>query len=375
VARQDSVRSPDLITVIRGRPPYGSRPRIQTFTFRGKVVSFLPASSEVVVVKTTASLGLEDLVMRGLFGAFTIVALISTTLTSETSAQPKTPTGGRASGFGLLGVGYGSSDVTSGLTTLNLAQSQAVQEELKLKDYQKAQIKTLAESVHQTVKSKFQEMHALSEKKRQLKPGDHNPYRDQFLNISRELRSVTDQDLKDKLSGILDRVQHTRLEQIQLQLEGPFALVRPEIIEKLSLDDDQIALISGLIHEVRMLQAQTKGAVSGLIRWSLASRPATNPEDDDPDADGKVVAGRPIDPTVREKMKGFWDKPETKAKMKEFGKQEDIAYKQFMRSVNRILTKRQRAIYQKLIGPPFDLSKVVGGTPWSRTANAEETGQ
>src|SRR5262249_26054700 len=44
---------------------------------------------------------------------------------------------------------------------------------------------------------------------------------------------------------------------------------------------------------------------------------------------------------------------------------------QFTAAANRIMTKRQSAAYKKMLGAPFDLSKIRdGGPPWARNANA-----
>src|SRR5262249_29581464 len=84
--------------------------------------------------------------------------------------------------------------------------------------------------------------------------------------------------------------------------------------------------------------------------------------------------GRFNDPAVRDAMKQFFERPETKAKMAEFQSQDEKINTQFTAAANRILTKRQSAAYKKMQGAPFDLSKIRGGgPPWARNANANES--
>jgi hypothetical protein len=69
-------------------------------------------------------------------------------------------------------------------------------------------------------------------------------------------------------------------------------------------------------------------------------------------------------------MKKFWESPETKAKMKEFLSHDEQIDNRFMAAANRVLSKRQSAAYKKMLGAPFDLSKVRDNPPGARDANA-----
>ncbi len=55
----------------------------------------------------------------------------------------------------------------------------------------------------------------------------------------------------DATTRILTRAQRARFAQIRLQLDGPMAFVRPEVLEKLVLDDDQARAIRDILDEAR----------------------------------------------------------------------------------------------------------------------------
>ena len=79
------------------------------------------------------------------------------------------------------------------------------------------------------------------------------------------------------------------------------------------------------------------------------------------------------DPAVREAMQKFMEQPEVKAKMDDIQAQTDKIQKQLTSAVNRVLGKRQAALYKKMLGAPFDLAQVRGGPggrgPGGRNAN------
>jgi hypothetical protein len=65
-----------------------------------------------------------------------------------------------------------------------------------------------------------------------------------------------------------------------------------------------------------------------------------------------------------EAMRKVMETPEVKAQMEEIQGQEQKLSGQFAAAVNKVLTPRQRTIYKKLLGPPFDRSQMGGGGPW-----------
>ena len=70
---------------------------------------------------------------------------------------------------------------------------------------------------------------------------------------------VLDQDIEKALASILDRGQYGRLKQVQLQVEGINALMRPDMIEKLNLDEFQVEQIRELLDQSRQAQRRARG--------------------------------------------------------------------------------------------------------------------
>ena len=70
--------------------------------------------------------------------------------------------------------------------------------------------------------------------------------------MMREAMDELTQSAEASLGKILDKTQVTRLKQIQLQLQGPGAILREDMMEKLGIDESQIQMLdevrSGLPH-------------------------------------------------------------------------------------------------------------------------------
>jgi hypothetical protein len=192
----------------------------------------------------------------------------------------------------------------------------------------------------------------------------------------REAMNELNQGAEQNLARILDPRQYTRLKQIQLQLEGPSALARPDMVEKLNLDDAQVEQIQGLIEEHRQAQREGFRARGELMKSAMPNLPAPNPGNNGQNGGNRGNRARFNDPAFQEAMKKFWESPETKAKMEEFRNQDEKLNNLFAAAVNRVLTKRQSAAYKKMLGAPFDRSKLggPGGFPWNRRGNANGPG-
>jgi len=219
----------------------------------------------------------------------------------------------------------------------------------------------------------------------------------------REAMDELRQSAEQALAKILSRGQLNRLRQIQLQLEGPSALVRDEIAEKLNLDESQVEGIRELMSERRQAQRESFAARGNIFRQM---RPNNNQNADDGEiaddggnngggnrrnggnanggnanggnANGGNANGgngnggngnggngnrgnnRRFDPEAFRKL---MEQPEVKAKMEEFRGAQEKVESQFAAAVNKVLSPRQRTNYKKMLGAPFDRSK-MGGGPW-----------
>ncbi|MGO9469075.1 MAG: hypothetical protein ACLQVF_33530 [Isosphaeraceae bacterium] len=212
--------------------------------------------------------------------------------------------------------------------------------------------------------------------------GQRDPAAAARFQAMREAMDELRQSTEQALARILSRGQLNRLRQIQLQLEGPSALVRDEIAEKLNLDEFQVEQIRELMGERRQAQRQSFAARGNIFRQM---RPNNQNADGGDNADdggnngggnrrnggnanangangnggnGNRGNNRRPDP---EAIRKFMEQPEVKAKMEEFRGEQEKLESQFAVAVNKVLSPRQRTNYKKMLGPPFDRSKMGGG--------------
>ncbi|MCA9067968.1 MAG: hypothetical protein KDA84_03545, partial [Planctomycetaceae bacterium] len=140
----------------------------------------------------------EEFVMKR--SQFALALLVIVGVTSTVSAQ-----GERGRGFGR------------GLNSSFLLRNEGVQKELKLTEEQS---KTLQEKLRAARGS-----------------------REDFNNLSQEERQKRFTEMAKKtdeaINSVLDEKQKKRLDELQLQMAGPAALVIGEVAEKLNLDQEQ----------------------------------------------------------------------------------------------------------------------------------------
>jgi hypothetical protein len=187
------------------------------------------------------------------------------------------------------------------------------------------------------------------------------------LAAMREAETALDQEAEQALAKILDRGQYGRLKQVQLQVEGIAALLRPDMIEKLGLEEDQVQQIRELAAQGFQAQRENDRALFDMMRTAVP----------DQGNNGRNRGGPNLqDPAAQEAIKAFMDKPETKAKLEQMRTESTKVQNQLIAAVKRILNRRQAAAYKKMLGEPFDVSLLSGGPgqgPGNRPANANPT--
>ena len=152
------------------------------------------------------------------------------------------------------------------------------------------------------------------------------------------------------LLQVLDSGQRSRLEQLQLQADGPYAFIRPEVQDRLRMSAEQVEAVKAIFEQGRQAIAQS----------------ATLP------AGAKPVA-RGLPPSKRVEL----------LKSKDFAYQVENVRKQIvtargstMRGIAEFLNKNQRATFEKMLGEPFEFPKIPDRQPLSdRTAGAAENGR
>src|SRR5262249_51356191 len=126
-----------------------------------------------------------------------------------------------------------------------------VQEELALSDEQKEK---LAKQLETTIQETMQFFQQLGEKKPEEREKELHAYRQK---AHEKLAAFLKDALKPK--------QLERLRQLELQMEGPFALGRPDIQKEMKVTDEQrkqfITLVQEMQQKIEPLvkEAQTKG--------------------------------------------------------------------------------------------------------------------
>ena len=215
--------------------------------------------------------------------------------------------------------------------------------------------------------------------------------RNQQRQMVREAMNELRLTAESSLAKILDKGQVARLKQIQLQLEGPMVVLREDMVEKLQIDKAQYAMIQ----EARTENRTASGAVRrsrGEIMKTAFSRLNPNGANGGQNTGGNANGGggnngngnnangnngrgggrggRNFDP---EAMRKVFEDPQVKAQMEEIQSQEEKLTAQLTNAVYKILGPRQRTLLKKMLGAPFDRSKLGGGGPWGGRGNNPAT--
>ncbi len=186
---------------------------------------------------------------------------------------------------------------------VQILMAPAVQKELKLTDAQKTKVYTLSRTAGQKF-SDFTRAMMLS--------GGNNPQT--IMASGFKLR----QEIDREVAQILDAKQNERLNQIALQAEGPLAVARPEIASKLNINQTQKEYIQQIMLELQQGQRQ----MMMMIRQNA--------------------------------MQGQVD-PDQFAQMREMTanlRQEAV------QQIGKILDKKQKTNFNKMLGEPFDITKL-----------------
>lgn len=214
-----------------------------------------------------------------------------------------------------------------------LLRTPEVQRELKLKS---GQIEKILRIVEQSKSSKktIEEANGKGKGREKGKAKVDDPALKAQEQIVREAMERDFTDLErltdNELNSILDASQRTRLTQIVLRVEGPSAFLTQELIDALVLGPEQLELIRDVLENVKAEQDEYKESQKQAHDLSKATG--------DPDL---------------EKMR----KNQEKSQSRHFSFRLN---NQAMPRISQILTRRQLAIYKRMLGDSFDLSKLTG---------------
>ncbi|MFO0908845.1 MAG: hypothetical protein U0794_10885 [Isosphaeraceae bacterium] len=358
-------------------------------------------------------------------GSTTVREKGSSTTPAEAGAKDPEPQGflgdpkrfTRFGGWGSMGGAIGQ----FGFARSMLVMMPAVQQELKLTAEQKEQVRLWQEESRERGEEWGRKM-------REQNGGETDPFQSndtplaarilQFTSLMSQVTNLA-REGETSLAKILDRNQRQRLNQIALQMEGLSALSRPEVAESLNLDDDQIAMIQQILAQARIMQ-MTSWVETGMSMSRMRRGPRTDGDRNGPpsttgesaatssdpprtprtgagssrsrnrtaknatpstptsnDAGDATSGQSPTEPETRTgpaSGPGGRDRP-TPEQQKEMQRhflsmreRTDRIQEQAVREISRVLTKRQKANFDKMLGPPFDPSKInlTGRPPGSR---------
>ena len=136
----------------------------------------------------------------------------------------------------------------------------------------------------------------------------------QGFQMMREAMQELQHESEGNLAKVLDKNQVKRLKEIQLQVEGPAAVIREDVAEKLEITEEQYAEIQTILSEA---------------------------------------------------MQKAMEQPEVKAKVDE-ARQEAQKEQAQLRDreyamVYKAMDRRQVSVFKKMLGKPFDVESIMGG--------------
>jgi hypothetical protein len=236
----------------------------------------------------------------------------------------------------------------------------------------------------------------------------------QGWQMMREAMDQLQHESDTSLARVLDKNQVKRIREIQLQVEGPFAVLRPEIADKLELAEEQV----GQIQEIQNESNQARRQVFTANRDIFAGFRKTQGGNNNQPGAGQADATAPADPAQAgnnggrggngrgrngrggpggngpggngpggngpggrgnfdpEAFRKFMEQPDVKAKMEQSRKQQDQIRDQAYAQVFKVLDRRQSSAFKKMLGKPFDVDSVMGGFmrgPGQRGQNTDAT--
>jgi hypothetical protein len=240
------------------------------------------------------------------FAAATGLAVILSALAPTSRAQaPPGPGGmpGQAPAGMGMGMGMGMMGQAAGQNNpVMLLLAPSVQKELKLSDAQKTKAYSLAKAASQRGREIFQAL--------MLNGGNADPQA--MMAAGMQHRQETEQ----AIAKVLDAKQKERFNQIALRAEGPLAVARPEVAAKLRLNEAQNEYVHEVMTQMRqeLFLAMRQGAANGQVNPGQARAMATQ------------------------------------------------LRRNAVQEISKVIDRKQKAAFEKMLGAPFDLTKLEAET-------------
>jgi hypothetical protein len=294
----------------------------------------------------------------------------------------------RFGGWGGIGATMGQ----FGMARSMLIMLPAVQAELELTDEQKKALREWQEEMRDRGREMGEQMRA---------QGEQNMRQ---LNVAGALEMIGRmnelmQENERGFGKILTAGQRKRLDQISLQMEGVTALARPDVAQRLKLTDEQLEQIQLIIAQSRFKQigywlGQANTMRNNRERDRDAENSADKPEapsqsppadKEDTDADSKPASTKDnAPPRSRRTSDDDLEDADVAKRRKE---RRERMRKQFetmragadqiqddtVQAILKVLVPRQRAAFDRLLGPPFDPTKALSGINPRRESQSRES--
>jgi hypothetical protein len=269
-----------------------------------------------------------------------------------------------AGGPVVLGPG-GRPGVLNVSNLLTLAEDDAVWNEIKINDEQLGKVKRLRAAINKQFRQLRDEIRAQQQAASGGAAGMGQPVNPAAMLAARQAErqameenaATMQEQTEAALKKILKPAQYSRLQQIDLQTQGPLVVVRPDVARALNLRSDQIEQAQMVIDQATN-QGREQMMQSG--RAFFESLQNSNNSSND----GKPSLMNTDPEVMRERFQTHFENLRTSAQ----GLKDQAA-----QQVTRILTKGQRTKFDALLGAPFDLTllnegrgptnNLVGGLP------------
>jgi hypothetical protein len=224
-----------------------------------------------------------------------------------------------------------------------------------------------------------------------------NAVQAQSREMMREAMQALQQESEGALAKILNKTQVKRLKEIQLQVQGPSAVLRDDVAEKLEITDDQRAEIQNVLNEGNAARRQIMQKNMQLFRTIMPNQPgggnppgagAPDPNGGAPDPNGADPAagqaggpggaggrsgrggrggpGGPGGPGGRPMwsaadMQKIMERPDVKAKMDETRKEQSELRDKEYAMIFKAMDRGQVSSFKRMLGKAFDVDSVLGG--------------
>ncbi|WP_422926912.1 hypothetical protein [Singulisphaera sp. PoT] len=294
--------------------------------------------------------------------------------------------------------------------------NEAVQEEIKLTTDQKKKLTTINETVNRRREEIFPKNQQRGNRGQGGvdQGGQNGPQFDrEAFQANMEAMRALNEDHEAAIGKVLNQKQKVRVNQISLQQQGPLAVARPEIAEKLNMSEEQSEQIQAILQDAGNARRELMrnafgnrgrggnrgedggpnaggpgGGGNGGNRGGRGRGPQAKNDDnaadakaktkpavvDDEDAPAPTPAAQPKNQDGqngggRGRGPGGFDRdsPEAKAQFEKMRSEGEKLQDQTIAAVSKVLTKKQKLAFNKMLGEPFDLEKLrPGGGPGGR---------